>query len=126
MIANGTPAGGVLQSFQRLTETGLGLLHNRAQLFAVELQEEKAHFARLLIAVAMLMLFGTLFGLVLTATIVMVCPESSRLYVAGGFGLLYLIGTIWAYARLRVRLQSPLPFSATINEVRKDREMLFQ
>jgi uncharacterized membrane protein YqjE len=64
------------------------------------------------------------FVLVLTATIVMLFPQSLRLYVAGAFSFLYLVGAIWAFAQFRSRMTSAQPLAQTINETKKDREAL--
>ena len=125
MSDTSTLSGGLLQSVRRLADTGLALLHNRAELFAVELQEEKSHLIEILLWVAVLLFFGILSVLVLTATLIMLASEGTRIYVAGGLSLVYLVGAVWAWLRLKARLETRLPFAQTITEVKKDRDWLF-
>jgi uncharacterized membrane protein YqjE len=48
-----------------------------------------------------------------------------RLYAAGGFCVLYLAGAVGAFLKVKSRLrETSLPFSDTIEEMRKDREWL--
>jgi uncharacterized membrane protein YqjE len=117
---------GLFQSLRRVADTALGILHNRAELFAVELQEEKAQVIEVLLWVTLLLFFGMLCVLVLTATLILLCPPDTRIFVAAGFTLLYLVGAVWAFGRLKVKLHSPAPFVQTINEVQKDRELLLK
>ncbi len=126
MIETTTPSTGLFQSLRRLADTALGIVHNRAELFAVELQEEKANLIEILVWVSVLLFFGMLCVLVLTATLILLCPADYRIYVAGGFSFLYLVGAIWAFTRLKARLQAPTPFAQSISEVQKDRELLFK
>ncbi len=120
-----TLSGGLLGSVRRLADTGLALLHNRAELFAVELQEEKSHVIEILLWVSVLLFFGILAVLVLTATLILLASPDSRIYVAGGLSFLYLVGAVWAWFKLKTRLQTRLPFAQTISEVKKDRDWLF-
>ncbi len=126
MSNSGTQPAGLLGSLHKLADTGLALLHNRAQLFALEVQEQKSHVIEVLLLVAVLLFFAMICVLLLTSTIIFLFEPSVRIYVAGGFSFLYLVGTLWAFWRLKVRLQCPVPFSETINEVRKDREWLLK
>lgn len=126
MIASTTPSPGIFQSLRRVADIALGAVHNRAELLAVELQEEKAHVIEILLWLSVLLFFGLLSVLVLTSALILACPPDSRIYVAGGFALLYLVGAVWAFTRLKMRLRSPLPFAQTIREVQKDRELLLK
>ncbi len=123
MIENGS--NGILTSLRRLADTGLGVIRNRAELFAVELQEEKAQLIEVLLWTAVLLFFGMMAVIALSAAILLIVPRAWQFYVAGGLGVVYMVGAIWAFAKLKARLQSSMPFSQTINEVQKDREWLF-
>ncbi len=112
-----SPGLGTLAS--RLAHTAAGALKNRAELFAVELQEEKARRTELIVWAAILLFFGMLTTLLLTATIIFLFPEELRFYAAGGFILLYLGATLVAGFTIRELLKDK-PFSESIEQVKKD------
>jgi uncharacterized membrane protein YqjE len=108
---------------RQVAATGLGALHNRGELFAVEWQEEWGRRKDFLFAA-----FGCLFlaGLALvifTGIVIFLFPQESRLYVAGGFVLLYALGAVWCAFRLKSLLEQ-VPFSESLNQLKKDREWL--
>jgi uncharacterized membrane protein YqjE len=66
-----------------------------------------------------------LFAVVLTATIILLVPDESRVYAAGGFALFYLVVTVLGLLNLKALVKSAaLPFTSTIDEVKKDRQWL--
>lgn len=103
----------------RLARTGVGALRNRIELFAVEWQEERARLVELIIWLVALLFLGMLGVLLLTVTIILLFPPEYRLYVAGGFTLLYLIGAGVAMAVVKSVLKQE-PFTETIEQARKD------
>jgi uncharacterized membrane protein YqjE len=115
---------GLFDSLGRLANAGLSLVHNRAELLSVELQEERTRFLEVLLWMALFLFFGIVFVLVLTATIVMICPPDVRIYVAGAFSFLYLVGALWAYGQYKKRMVSSQPLAQTIDETKKDRDLL--
>jgi len=123
---NSEPASpGLLTSVRKLLDTGLATVQNRAELAAVEFKEEKDHALELMLWATVVFFFAVMTGIVLTATIIFAFPEDRRIYVAGVFAVLYLAGGVWAFLGLRTRLnKQPVPFSATVDEIKKDREWL--
>ena len=123
---NSEPASpGLLTSVRKLLDTGLATVQNRAELAAVEFKEEKDHALELMLWATVVFFFAVMSGIVLTATIIFAFPEDRRIYVAGVFAILYLAGGVWAFLGLRTRLnKQPVPFSATVDEIKKDREWL--
>ena len=116
---------GLFDSARRLLDYALGAFYNRVELLAVEFKEEKTNVVELFICVAATLFFAMMTVIVLTATVILLFREEWRIYAAGGFCLIYLIGAIWSFLRLKSRLrQSGLPFSESINELKKDREWL--
>src|SRR5262245_6948436 len=101
MAEDGNQAPGLVTLVSRLARTSIGAIQNRFELITVEWQEERARLADLLIWIVALLFFGVMTAVLITGTIILVCPEESRIYVAGGFCLLYLIGTIVAWVLLR-------------------------
>jgi uncharacterized membrane protein YqjE len=58
--------------------------------------------------------------LLLTATIIFLCPAGVRVYVTGGLALLYLLGAAGAWLGLKEGLRRE-PFADSIDQVKKDR-----
>src|SRR6266566_1240570 len=122
-----TAGNGLLSSLRKLLDTGLATVQNRAELLAVEFQEEKDHAIELIMWVMALLCFALMTFLLLSVTIILIFPDNLRVYAAGGLALVYLAGGIWSLLRLRTRLKNrPIPFSSTIEEIKKDREWLLK
>src|SRR6185503_4829878 len=105
MIDSDSHTPGLFHSLRKLLDTGLAAIHNRAELFAVELQEEKTHVIEILLWVSALLFLTMMTVIVLTATVILLFPEEVRVYVAGGFCLLYLGGAVWTFLGLKARLK---------------------
>ncbi len=124
MAADFQPSG-LFGAAHRLLDTTLGTLQNRFELFALEFRQERTRALELLVWVSTALFLGMMTVLVLTATIILLFPDDVRVYVAGGFCVLYLLGALGAFFRLRARLNQPSsPFADSINEIKKDREWL--
>ena len=125
MAPDEPPRQGVVESLRKLCDTGLGLLHNRIELFAVEVQEEKERLVKLLMQAAAVVFLGNMAAFVITLTIVYLVGETARVAVLIGLGVLYLVLTVVAFLMLRRDLKSSSPpFDATVSELKKDREWL--
>jgi uncharacterized membrane protein YqjE len=110
---------------RRLASNAVGAVQNRIELFALELREEKNQAVSVLIWVCAAVLCGLMALVAVTATVILFVPEDKRAYAAGGFAILYLALAVMAFLRARSRLKDePPPFSATIDELRKDHEWL--
>jgi uncharacterized membrane protein YqjE len=110
---------------RKLVMTGLAALQNRGELLQVELQEEKNRVVELFIWAAVACFLAFFFVVVLTGTIILLFPDDLRIYAAGGFSLLYLVGAVLALLNLRALVKSAaMPFAETMAEVKKDREWL--
>jgi uncharacterized membrane protein YqjE len=116
---------GVMESIRRLGSSLAGLLQARAELFAVELQEEKLRAIRLLVWVSAAIALGVAGLLVAIGGLALFIWEK-----AGYWGLAGLaaatIGTaaisLWIIQRRIVR--GPAPFAETVAEFRKDADSL--
>jgi len=103
----------------------MGAVQNRIELFALELREEKHQALNVLIWVCAAVLCGLMALVAITATVILFVPEDARGYVAGGFAVLYLALALVAYFKARAWMKDETPpFSATIDEFRKDQEWL--
>ncbi|SRR5258707_6881585 len=123
MDGNNHEAPGLAALAKKAARTALGALGNRGELLAVELQEEKARLLELMIWGVAILFFGMMTAIFLTAVIILLFAPENRVYVAGAFTLLYLIGTILAAGSLRSLLKHE-PFAESIEQVRKDRVWL--
>jgi uncharacterized membrane protein YqjE len=102
-----------------LARTSLGALKNRGELFSLELQEEKNHLAEMLVWTVGLLFLGIMGTLLLTATIVLIFPAALRIYVLGGFALLYFIGAALVFSNVKTLLKHQ-PFPESVNQLQKD------
>jgi uncharacterized membrane protein YqjE len=125
MPNNDPPSAGVLQVLRRLCDTGVALLHNRIELFAVELQEQKARLVKVLLLAGAAIFLGNTAILVLTAAIVILAGADARVPVVVGLCVLYVVAAAVAFLALRKEIRSaPRPFNGTLAELKKDREWL--
>jgi uncharacterized membrane protein YqjE len=121
----GEEQAGILGSLRRMGETVLSTIHNRIELFAAELQEEKCWLVSTLLWAAAAIFFGGLAIIFVVGTIVYLCPESARPWVLGGFCVLFLYLAVNAIVGLRRSLRDKAPpLNDTIGELKKDIEWI--
>ncbi|HXS67424.1 MAG TPA: phage holin family protein [Candidatus Polarisedimenticolia bacterium] len=108
---------------RRILATFIGALENRAELFAVEFEEENDRILKLV-------MFGvggcflTMMGILLiTAVIIFVVPEPDRIWAALGFAIFYLAGAVAAGLAVK-KLIKHIPFSESLNQIKKDAQAL--
>jgi uncharacterized membrane protein YqjE len=125
MAPNDPPSSGILETAHKLADTSLGLLHNRLELFAVDLQEQRVRLMRLLILVTVAIFLANLAAVLVAATIIVLAGESARVYALIGMSLLVVAAVVVAFLAIRKELRSaPPPFQGTLAELQKDREWL--
>ena len=118
-------AGGIMESVRRLGNSLTGLLHTRAELFAVELQEEKLRAIRLMVWVAVAITLG-----VAGLQVAIVGLAIFFWDLAGYWGIAGLAAIVLGLAAIilwnihRRITRSPAPFAGTVAEFRKDAECL--
>lgn len=117
--------GGFIDPLRSFLAKFVGLLQTRLELICTELEEEKERLKESVLLAAAALFFLSLGILLLTLWVVVLFWESYRLYVLGGFALLYLaLGLILGLlAKLKAR-RRPRLFSATLSELAKDRDQL--
>ena len=115
---------GLFSSLRRLVDTSLATLQNRIELFAVELHEEKCRLIEVIILVAALVALATVTLALVTLTIVVLAWDNARLAALISLSVIYLGTTVFVGRSLLERLKSRRPLSATLDELKKDRECL--
>ena len=112
---------GVFDSFRRLGDTALGALHNRVELLAVEIAEEKRWLVSTLIWTVAAIFFVGIALLTITATVVALCPVEARPFILLGFSIIYSVAAVIAINKLKHQTKDrDLPLANTISELKKD------
>jgi len=115
----------VVDLIRRIGITGYSMVQNRAELLAVELREENIRLVELLVWGLATCFLGLLFLLVATGVVIFLFPPGGRIYVALGFCILYLAGATMTLLNLKALAKTAsTPFSATIDEMKKDSECI--
>ena len=110
---------------RRVADTCVSSIHNRVELFGVELQEEKIRLVRLLLWTGAALFAAFLAITVITIAVVMLFPEGSRTIAISAFGLLYVIVAVAVALKLRSEIRNaPPPLNDTMAELKKDLECL--
>ena len=118
---------GVMESIRRLGSSLTGLLQARAELFAVELQEEKLRAIRLLVWVSAAIALGVAGLLVAIGGLALFVWEKAGYPGLAGFAVAAIGAaaiSLWVIQRRIMR--GPAPFAETLAEFRKDAESLRQ
>ncbi len=125
MTPESAPATGLLASLRRLFATVLALIQTRIELVAVELEEQIAYAASLLLWSIAALFFLTLTLLLLALSIIIACWDQHRLLAAllvtGAFGGFTSVAVLRVRTQLRRR---PRFLAATTDELRADAEAL--
>jgi uncharacterized membrane protein YqjE len=116
-------SGGTFASFRKIGGIIAAVLQNRADLLATELQEEKYRLVEILILIGIALALGMMVLFVFTGVIIFAVSEAYREWVACGLGVLYLLGIVALWSRIKKLLQNQ-PFPETISQIKKDWECL--
>ena len=116
--------GGITAPLRRLSESALGFLASKLDLFNIEWQEEKRRIVELLILAAVALLFGVLALGLLSFTLVALFWETPwRFHALFGISGLYLLLAAILVVRLQRKASlSNKVFEATVEELKKDTE----
>lgn len=123
MTDNDHPAPPLAGLLRKTLGTAMGALRNRAELFMVEVEEENQRLLLLIIGGAAILFLGFMTLMLLTATLIFIVPPDYRLYAAGGFAILYALGTVIAFWKVR-GLMKREAFSETLGQFKKDKACL--
>src|SRR5688572_16317289 len=114
-MGDGEHSGGLFSSVRRVADTCVSSVHNRVELFALELQEEKTRLVRLLLWTGAALFAGFLAVTVITIAVVALVPEEKRGLAISGFGLLYAAMAIAMALKLRNEIRhAPPPLADTM------------
>jgi uncharacterized membrane protein YqjE len=122
-MAETEPTGSTFGTFRKIGGMVAAVLQTRADLLAVELQEEKYRLVEVLILVGIALALGMMALFVFTGVIIFAVPEAYRMWVACGLGVLYLLGIVVLWSRIKKVLKDQ-PFPETITQIKKDWECL--
>lgn len=115
-------APGFLDSLRGLGANLLGTVHDRVELFTVELHEEKVRLIQILLWIGAIAFAAVLAVTFTSLMLVYLFWDSARLAVLGGLAGFYLAALVAsALAFRRYLARQPRPFDATLQELREDR-----
>ena len=121
----GSQAGGLLDSLKTLARSLLALGQTRLELLGSEIEEQRALILRevlLAVVAAFFLVLGVVFAVLF---IVLIVPPDFRPHVLGLFAVVFFAACVGVFAVLRAaRRDRPRAFSATIQELVKDRDSL--
>jgi uncharacterized membrane protein YqjE len=118
------PSPGLFSSLKGLLNTALAGVENRIELFLVELREERVRVFDVLLLGCAAAVLGFMALLTVTVTLVVIFWDSARVPVLVALSAGYSVGAIAVIWRLKVRLRKWSSFSATLDELKKDRACL--
>jgi len=115
------PAAGLLRSLRTLAADVLGGTHDRIELFALELQEEKVRAVRTLCWLGGALMAGFLAVVFASVTIVCLLWETARFAALGGLTAVFAVAcALLVFGLRRQRAREPRPFAATRRELNQD------
>src|SRR5882672_6639003 len=118
---------GWLAALRRSGDSLLGLAQTRAEIFAIEFQEERRRTLGLLVWLGIALTLGVAGLLVGMGALALFLWQVARYAGLAALALAALAGSAAVFWRVRREIQnSPPPFGDTIAEFRKDRECLRQ
>ena len=112
---------GLFASARRLADLTLATAHNRVELFAIELQEEKCRFVQAILLTAGAIALSVSALALVTITLVVLFWENGRVPVLCVLSGLFIAGTWLMIHALRKCLASGPGFKSTLSELRTDR-----
>lgn len=120
MLHNNHDSSGLGSLLGRLGSTALRGLNTRVELVAVEWQEERLRLREMLLWFVAMLFLGAMGALLLTAAIIFLFPEGTRIYATVGLAVVYFCAAVGAWFGLRAGFKRE-PFVETIEQVKKDR-----
>jgi len=116
---------GLRPAITRVARALVGMLSTRAELASVEFTEERERLTKRLALVAgggLLLAFGALF---VGAFVIVLFWDTHRLWAIAAVALAHLAAGLFLLSQAKaIGRDSPSPFAATIDELKKDKELL--
>ncbi|KAB0550403.1 hypothetical protein F7R01_04115 [Pseudomonas argentinensis] len=110
---------------RRLAGALLGLVHGHVALFSEEIKEQQARTVTLLILTGLCVLFGLMLIIGVSAALLILFWDTHRILVITLLCLFYAAGLLVCGWHLVQRMRNaPAPFSASLEELARDREQL--
>jgi uncharacterized membrane protein YqjE len=125
MDTRGPGASGLLGSLRGLADGLIGSAHDRLELLAIELHEEKHRLIQIFIWISAIVFLAMLAMVFASMAIVVLFWETARVAVVCSLAGIYiaaLVATAQGFKRYLKR--QPKPFAATLSELREDRECI--
>jgi uncharacterized membrane protein YqjE len=118
-------AEGLLESLRSVAKTFVALVQTRIEIFASEIDEERARLAKIAVLAVIAAFCLGLAVVLLVLLVVVVFWDSNRLLAIGVIAALFALGSLAALLGLRsVIRQRPKFLAATLAELRKDAKEL--
>ena len=112
-------------SGRRLFDGLLGLLQGHMELLGEELEEQRSQALWLLILGGLALGCALLLLVALSALLLIMFWDTHRVAVASGLCIFYALGLVCLTTKMVLLIQrSPRPFSASLEELKHDREQL--
>jgi uncharacterized membrane protein YqjE len=116
---------GLLGSVRAFADGVLGSVHERIELLAVELHEEKHRLVQIFIWISSIVFLAMLATVFASLAVVVLYWDTARVQVVCLLAAAYavaLVAVVFGFRRYLKR--QPRPFSATLNELKQDRECI--
>lgn len=116
---------GLIESLRSLAVNLIGTLHDRVELFSLELEEERTRLIQTMVWISIALFLGMMAAVLLSLTIVYLFWDSARIFVLIGLTLLYSGGLAVAVVSVRRSFaRQPRPFAATLSELQEDKSCI--
>lgn len=113
---------GLLGNLRGLADGLIGSAHDRLELLAAELHEEKFRLIQIFIWISGIVFLAMLTMVFISLAVVVLFWETARVAVVAGLATAYSAALLAAVLGFRRYLKAqPKPFAATLGELREDR-----
>jgi len=118
-------ASGLVGSLRALLDGLIGSAHDRLDLLAVELHEEKHRLIQIFIWISSIVFLAMLAMVFVSMAIVVLFWDTARVLVVCSLAGTYIAGlAVVVFGFKRYLKRQPKPFAATLSELREDRECI--
>jgi uncharacterized membrane protein YqjE len=116
---------GLLGAVRGFADGILGSVHNRLELLAIELHEEKHRLVQIFIWISAIVFLAMLATVFASFALVVWFWDTARTTVVGILAASYTVALVATAVGFRRYLKrQPKPFAATLNEIKQDRECI--